>query len=186
MNETYHSTPEYTPLEIHLNKKPTRFWDKYIITQNPDDTTYETKLFFVEQRIKSKSDKRNKKINDAHKNVEYNVNDLVLVRAQNISDALNKICSKFLAIYHGPYLIQDKFNSIYTLIHPTSRILRGKYHCSFLKRYYGEKSENTASFETSKQHNRTKDPTTKKISKMEKKPYQSKKTQDSTLTSSRI
>ena len=150
MNETYHSTHEYTPLEIHLNKKPTRFWDKYIIMQNPNDTTYETKLFFVENRIKNKSSKRNKKINDAHKNVEYNINDLVLVKAQNVSDAFNKICSKFLALYHGPYVIQNRLNSVYTLFNPITKTERGKYHCSFLKKYHGEESKEAKSIGTPK------------------------------------
>ena len=135
LNETCHSTTEFTPMEIQLNKKPTRFWEKYIDIKSLDKYSYERKIFLTEKRIKTKTEKQNSKINKKHINIEYNIGDMVMVKTLNVSDATNKIFSKFLDVFEGPYVISDKFNATYSLTNPTNNKFRGKFHCSLIKKY---------------------------------------------------
>ena len=62
INETHHEVTEFTPLEIHLNKKPTRFWEKFIKVENFDKNAYEHKLFLTKERILKKGKKEMKKL----------------------------------------------------------------------------------------------------------------------------
>lgn len=43
LNETHNDTTEFTPLKLHLKKKPTRFWEK-IFKNTKTELTVETKL----------------------------------------------------------------------------------------------------------------------------------------------
>lgn len=35
LNEASHDTTQFTPIELHFDKKPTRFWTKLFDTKNP-------------------------------------------------------------------------------------------------------------------------------------------------------
>ena len=96
---------------------------------------YELKLVLVRERIKNKGEKRSKIINEKHTAVEYEIGQLVLVRALNVLDTLNKIFFKFLQIFEGPYYIVEKNNDTYTLQHMNSDVIRGKFHCGLLRPY---------------------------------------------------
>ena len=127
---------------MHLNKKPTRFWEKYL--QPSDDISYERKLFLAEERIRNKGKKRNDKINKQHKEIKYNIGDLVLVKALNVSNKLKKLFSKFMSVFEGPYQIKEKFNATYSLIHSKTLIDRGKFHTSLLKKYHASTVESSS------------------------------------------
>ena len=63
LNEAHHNTTGFTPIELFLNKKLTRFWENWILCDKPEDLPYESKLQLAFQRIKDKGEKRAKDIN---------------------------------------------------------------------------------------------------------------------------
>ena len=87
MNETYHDTTGYTPLELHFNKKPTRIWERYIKIQNNDDVPYERKLFLAREKmhgsLKKRANKKNK--NRVHKT--YEIGEKILLKALHVSNS---------------------------------------------------------------------------------------------------
>lgn len=81
LNEVYHDTTGFTPTEIHMNKKPQRFWEQ-IFTLTKQDITIDKKLILVDKRIKYKGKKRAERHANNYKFVQYHVNDLVLIKAE--------------------------------------------------------------------------------------------------------
>ncbi|XP_023289070.1 uncharacterized protein LOC111674111, partial [Orussus abietinus] len=79
INEVHHETTEFTPIEIHLNKKPSRFWKKWLKHEdNTAEPTYETKLKLVRETLEVKGKKRAEKFNQTHKLTNFTVGDKVL------------------------------------------------------------------------------------------------------------
>lgn len=107
LNEIYHETTQFTPMELHFGKKPTRFWEKIIHIQKPN-LSVEQKLFLTEQRINKKGQYRARKHKEKHKFTSFKFNDLVLIKANKVSDSSSKIIAKFLSVYEGPYKLFQK------------------------------------------------------------------------------
>ena len=103
INEVYQETTGFTPMEIQLGKKPTRFWQKYISSSNKvNDLSHNEKLFLAESRIKSKRMKANEKVNKSRNVIKFKIQDKVLLKDNNISSKENKQIAKFFEIYSGP------------------------------------------------------------------------------------
>ena len=115
MNEVVHMTTEYTPLELHSNVKPVRFWNRIFQIPLNDDPSHEYEIEMAKQKIRRKGRKRSGKYNSSHKMTEYHVGQKVLVRALNVSNKEQKLSAKFFAVFEGPYMIINKFN--FTYIH---------------------------------------------------------------------
>ena len=111
LNEVYHETTEFTPIELQLDIKPTRFWEKWLVPRDRDDIPNETKIALAKDRIKRKGQARADRINKKGTSREYNVGDTVLVKTCNLSNAEQELTSKFLALYEGPYIITHKEGS---------------------------------------------------------------------------
>ena len=91
LNETHHDITEFTPMEIMLRKRPTRFWRKWLPDQRTNQQqTYEQKLVRTRDRIQKKSLRRAQKTNANRKTTTYHENDQVLVKAYNLSDKMLK------------------------------------------------------------------------------------------------
>lgn len=146
LNETHHETTELTPLELHMNVKPTRIWEKWLPVKLPhDEIAYETKLYLAKDRIKRKGDARAQRFNRAKTDEGFEETELVLVKANNVSDAEDKKIAKFFAIYEGPYEIEKKIGAAtYLLRDPTSLKQRGRFHAANLKRYRHARVEPTS------------------------------------------
>lgn len=138
MNETYHETIEYTPTEIHLNKKPERGWAKYLQPQENNHITYNEKLKLVRERIATKGKTRADRLNAKHtKHTNYDVEDLVLLKALNFSKSDEGRIDKFFALYEGPYKISRKVGeATYLLEDITTKQERGRFHGDNLRKYY--------------------------------------------------
>lgn len=137
MNEVYHDTTEFTPLELQLDIKPKRFWEGWISLPPRNEMPYQEKIILVANRIKSKGQKRADKVNSSHNLRIYSKGDQVLVLACNVSEALYKVVGKFLSLYDGPYIICDVFNDCtYKLKYPNSNLIRGMFHSTALRPYY--------------------------------------------------
>ena len=91
--------------------------------------------------MKLKAEKRNKKRRTGRSQWIPELQELVLVRCQPASDAVQGITSKFQRPYEGPYLIQRKLNTaIFELVDTEGRI-RGIFNIKHLKPYLSEETE---------------------------------------------
>ena len=71
INETHHETTEFTPIKLHFNTKPSRFWSKIFkgeFTKNSQ--TQEQQISLARERIISKRKKANENINKRRKLVQ--------------------------------------------------------------------------------------------------------------------
>lgn len=133
-NEIHHDTPDFTPIEIHLNIEQKRIWEKCITLPENQTVPYETKLKLVEARIKNKGLNRVK----ANKNIKrtFENGTKVMINVIRNPDKINKITKKFLEIYEGPYIVHDQIRpATYILKNPTTNIERGIFNIKDLKPY---------------------------------------------------
>ena len=89
INETYHDTTEFTPYELHWNKKPNKMWAKwYQHEDKKSEMSYEEKINVARENIKKKGEKRKKEFDNKNKNqfLILNEGDEVLLKANNISN----------------------------------------------------------------------------------------------------
>ena len=137
MNETYHETTQFTPIELHLNKKPKRAWENWLnFRQNSSKISYERKLKMAKDNISRKGKIRASKFDEAHRLTTLKEGDYVLVKAINELDPKHKILKKFLQIYEGPYeIIKEVRAGTYILWNPESKEERGMFHTQDLKIY---------------------------------------------------
>lgn len=138
MNETHHETTELTPMELHFNKKPTRFWSKILkndFQKIPEN--HERQIFLARERIISKRKKANEKINKRRKLIQFQIGDLVLVKALRLSNPKENKIAKFFNIFEGPCEIIGKYGpTTYLLQDVDSGKSRGKFHVNNLRRYF--------------------------------------------------
>ena len=111
INKSYHDTIEFTPYELHWNKKPNKMWAKWLQRKDKkSEMSHEEKINVAEENMKKKGEKRKKEFNNKNKNqlLILNGGDEVLLKANNISDNEKKEISKFFTKYEGPYVIKKK------------------------------------------------------------------------------
>ncbi|KAJ8685168.1 hypothetical protein QAD02_020961 [Eretmocerus hayati] len=84
LNEVYQETIEATPLEIHLNKTPTRFWQKWINPPERKDIPYEQKLVWVHERITKKGDRRATALNEKYPITEFQEGEMPMSEARRL------------------------------------------------------------------------------------------------------
>ena len=137
MNETHHETTEFTPIEVHLHKKPKQAWENWLnFPPNDPKINYERKLEMAKENISKKGLKRAAKFNRDHRLTALKEGDTVLVKAINESDAKRKILKKFLQIYEGPYQVKKQIRpGTFILWNPESKEERGMFHSQDLKLY---------------------------------------------------
>ena len=142
LNETHHDTMEFTPMEIMLKKKPTRFWRKWLPDQRADQQpTYEQKLFWVRERIRKKGTRRAQKTDTDRKITSYQENEQVLVMAYNLSDKILKRTARFRSVFAGPYIINKILREgTYSVTHVKNNKERGVFHANDLRKYYANHS----------------------------------------------
>lgn len=85
-----------------------------------------------------KKTKAAERINKGMKITNFKVGEKVLLKAYPISDAMNKIVSKFCDLYHAPYVIKEKVGkATYIIASPKDHEKeRGKFNIHLLKKYY--------------------------------------------------
>ena len=142
LNESHHDTIEMTPHEALLGEKPKRIWEKWIppvkynkILRNQTELTR-----IVRERIKSKGEKRNARINRDKIELTFQSGDLVLVKACNVANAAAGKVAKFLSLYEGPYEVKKKIaRNTYVLSNTKTDRERGVFHAANLKPYRTER-----------------------------------------------
>ena len=138
INKTYHDSIKSTPLELHLNKKPTRVWKKYINLSNIDLFEYDAKIMLAKENIKKRAKKRKDKNDERKKNmfITFKIDDLVYLKANNVSNLEKKVIDKFFNIYIGPFKIKKiVYDYTYILVDPNTNMEKGLYSINDLKPY---------------------------------------------------
>ena len=151
MNETHHETAEFTPIELHLDKKPKQAWENWLNSPSHDpEINYERKLEMAKENVSKKRLERAAKFNKDHRLTALNEGDTVLVKAIDESDPKRKILKKFLQIYEGPHQIKKQIRpATFILWNPVSKVERGMFHSQDLK-IYKKREDNSQDKEDSK------------------------------------
>ena len=136
MNETHHDTTEFTPTELHSNKKPKQAWKNWLnFPPHGPESNYERKLETAIKNISKKGLTRAAKSNEWHPLMALK-DDVVLVKAINESDPKKKILKEFLQICEGPYQIKKQIRpGTFISWKPESEEERGMFHSQDLKIY---------------------------------------------------
>ncbi|OXU20056.1 hypothetical protein TSAR_001624 [Trichomalopsis sarcophagae] len=144
LNESYHDTTEFTPLELQTGKRPSRFWENLVTVPQRTDLLYAEKLALVNSRIKIKGDTRAAKINSSRSLKMYAIGDKVLAYACYFSNASSQVSVKFMSLYEGPYIVCAVYNECtYKIAYPDSEQIRGTFHSSELRPYYETETPGT-------------------------------------------
>ena len=140
-NESYHDTIEITPHKALLRKKPDRIWEKWIpqIRSNKNQNHRTELKRMIREKIKTKGEKRNARINKDKIGLTFQPGDLVLVKACNIANATAGKVTKFLALYEGPYKVKKSVaRNTYILSNTETGCERGQLSAVDLKPYRTE------------------------------------------------
>ena len=98
---------------------------------------YKQKIYLARETMHKKLRARADKANVNKKHFMFNVNDVVLVKAQNVPDSFNNQIAKFFYVYEGPYKIKEKIGlDTYLISDIESDRIRGKFHINNLKPYF--------------------------------------------------
>ena len=105
MNENYSEATSFTPIEIQEDRKPERFWRKYI--QNPANQNIQipisVKIENAKRRIKEKGNKRVEQFNRTHKLQQFSIGEEVLLNSNPVGKRVDNIAKKIFRLYDGPY-----------------------------------------------------------------------------------
>jgi transposase InsO family protein len=144
LNSSVCESTGYAPVEL-LNRTPRPDVFRKILKKEadhlPEEEALTDKLLKAYARMKLRAEKRNKRRKTGSTRWEPKLHDVVLVKSQSVSDAVQGVTSKFQLLYEGPYLIYRKVNpSIYELADSKGKI-RGIFKLKHLKPYLTEKTE---------------------------------------------
>ena len=96
----------------------------------------------IRERIQTKGERRNARLNKDKIGLTFQVGDLVLVKACKVSNAAVGKVAKFLAIYEGPYQVKRKIaRNTYILSNMKTGKERGQFHAVDLKPYQRDPGE---------------------------------------------
>ena len=125
-----------------MNSSSVRFWDGFYRDDNLNvgEISYKNKLELTKERIINKGLKRANKYNELHKFRFYDIGDLVLVKSINLSNKRKKLTAKYMHIYKGPYKIISKNGKFTYILADLKGKIRGSFHSSNFKPYYGRKT----------------------------------------------
>ena len=138
LNESYHDTIEITPHEAFLGKKPKRIWEKWIpqMEYKRGQNSQTELIQIIREKILTKEDRRDTRINKDKIEHTFQPGNLVLVRACNVANAAAGKVAKFLSLYEGPYKVKKRITqNTYILSSTETQRERGQFHVVDLKLY---------------------------------------------------
>lgn len=136
INESYHETIGTTPFQAHYGKPPPRSWNKFLDRKVIKDQ-HGASAGEIYLRIKEKREREAEKANRMVTLTTFDVGDKVLLRANPMSDAFNKVIGKFCDRYIGPFVITDKVGCATYMLADVNdpRKSRGRFNVRQLKKY---------------------------------------------------
>jgi hypothetical protein len=107
LNTTVTGSTGFTAVELLFEKKPDLF--ERVLNKSPEnlpeEETMANKVMKVYARMKNKARDRRERKKAGNQRWEPRLNEQVLVRAQQNSDATIGVTAKFIHPYEGPYII---------------------------------------------------------------------------------
>lgn len=137
INESFHETIRMTPHQAHYGRPPARSWIKHLDSDvMVDGEEVDTSNIYL--RIKEKRQREADKMNEKTKITTFDIGDKVLLRTNPISDALNKVVSKFCDLYSGPFCIKERVGNATYVLSPCEdpEQIRGTFNIRQLRKYY--------------------------------------------------
>jgi hypothetical protein len=138
LNSSVSESTGYAPIELLSGKPRPDIFRKLLkkeADQLPTEEILADKLLKAYARMKLKEDKRNRKLKTGRTRWNPQLKDLVLVKCQPASDAVQGITSKFQRPYEGPYLIQKIISPAIYKLCDTAEKPRGIFNLKHLKTY---------------------------------------------------
>lgn len=136
-NVTPHLSTGYSPYEILTGSNPPTTLSSLVNSLFPttQPKSLEEIRADVTRRLQSAAEQRKRHAKSYGD--QLNVGDYVLLREVSVSDAANKVISKFCRLYSGPYIITDiPFPNVYALQHADTHQYKGRYNIANLKFYH--------------------------------------------------
>lgn len=142
LNNVTHESTGFAPVEIHFGVTPTSPLRKYIKYPESAHADAHVKLYLAREHLETQARKRKARFT-GFPIPDFKEGDLVLLRANPVSSALNHEIKKFLLLYEGPYAIKKRVSrNSFILVQPNTLLERGLFHASHLKPYYCVHTEN--------------------------------------------
>ena len=97
-------------MELEEDKKPNRFWTKYINKPNNQNVPVpiSVKIEYAKQRIRERGNKRVERFNLTHKLQQFNVGESILLKANPVGKRSDNTAKKFFRLYNGPYTLRQR------------------------------------------------------------------------------
>lgn len=139
LNETINTLHGFTPNELFLKEPNTYEWEKVFdneVVKSNNDWTIEEKYEIVAEKRRRDFENRirNRKKGDS---AMFEINQKVLVKVPQLSNAAHGESGKLLPVYEGPYIVSCiKGQSVYEVKNPDNGKIRGIFHVTKLKKYY--------------------------------------------------
>ena len=132
LNKTHNLTTEETPEMLMFNVKTDRPWK----CQNFGN--YEEMLEKVNLKIKRRVEKYIKKeTKKGRKEVQFNIGDLVLIKALRVPNRRKNLCMKLQLPFEGPYrVVQKNGENSYTVANIENGMIRGMFNIDKIFKYH--------------------------------------------------
>lgn len=141
LNRAVHESTGFSPNELHYGKAPEHLLPKSVIGSASKEPAVDMgqRLILAKEILMNRAERRKNK--SCTRGEVFKVDDLVLLRACNVSSAIKSETKKFLLLYEGPYKIKKKLHTNTYLLEYCEGKLRGKergyFHVSHLKLFHG-------------------------------------------------
>jgi hypothetical protein len=137
MNKSISSVTGYSPIELLGREARDEVFKQIIqkLPERPTDEDVPSKILQAYVRMKSKAGARKAKRNRRKHEWEPQVGDLVLIRGQPLSSAVQGIIGKFQRLYEGPFGVKRIVNPSLYELQSVSGQFKGLYHITHLKPY---------------------------------------------------
>jgi transposase InsO family protein len=138
LNEPVNQVTGYRPIELLGGTIKQEIFKK-IIRGLPDEGSQEeslpTKILKVYAKTKKRAEAKKAKSKHNHREWMPHIGDQVLVRCQQVSDAIQGITAKFQRTYIGPLGVKQIINPYLYELADEDGTLKGLYHLSHMKPY---------------------------------------------------
>jgi hypothetical protein len=141
LNKTVASSTGYSPSELMFGDRKPSIFDNLLPELKQDASDIEDldiKLERAFSRIKRKAAERERRRKKGNTSWDPKLQDRVLIKSQNQSDAAKGVIDKFMQVYHGPYIINKILpHSAYQIVDSKGK-LKGEFNKRQLKPYRTE------------------------------------------------
>ena len=145
LNQVVHESTGYAPCQLHFSHvpdSPLRSGLLYPPDQSNQQLDNHVRLFWAQDSLSRRALRRQRR--DVRDDVVFQINDLVLLKANPVANDPVSETKKFLPIFEGPYRIERRLaTKTFILVCPDSGVVRGQFHASHLRHFHSAYDSNT-------------------------------------------